>query len=184
MKRTTEIWDEFSGQLLSFIKRRVSNQEDALDILQDVFIKIHTQVNRLEDEQKTKAWVYQISRNTIQDYYRASYRTSEQFNHSLDALVGEPEVNKAYRQVAFCCWSPFIDELPEKYQVVINLSMQGHKQAVIAQQLNTSVSNVKMRTQRAKEMLKEAFMNCCGYHKNTKGKLIGDQDCKRQCSGH
>lgn len=35
------IWDEFRGPLKGYIKKRVANEEDAEDILQDVFIKIN-----------------------------------------------------------------------------------------------------------------------------------------------
>ncbi|OJJ22625.1 hypothetical protein BKI52_06765 [marine bacterium AO1-C] len=184
MEGTTEIWETFSSQLLNFIKSKVSNKEDAYDLLQEIFIKIHTQLNRLEDEQKIEAWVYQISRYTIQDYYRGYYRASQKMNESVEQLQETPEENQAYQQVAYCCWEPFVTQLPEKYRIVFELSLQGHKQAAIAQQLNTSLSNVKMRLQRAKEMLKKEFISCCGYHLGENGKLKGDQDCQRHCHEH
>jgi len=184
MEGTTEIWEAFSNQLLNFIRSKVSNKEDAYDLLQDIFIKIHTQLDRLKDEQKVEAWVYQISRYTIQDYYRAHYRVSEKVNESATNWQAMPDENEAYQQVSYCCWGPFVEQLPEKYKTVFELSLQGHKQAVIAQKLNTSLSNVKMRMQRAKEMLKKEFISCCGYHLGNNGKLQGDQDCQRHCHGH
>ncbi len=184
MEKTTEIWDTFSSQLLNFIKSRIPNKEDASDLLQEVFIKIHTQLGSLKDEQKIEPWVYQISRYTIQDYYRTHYRGVEKMDEAMEQWPANPDENQAYQQIKYCCWEPFITKLPEKYKVVFELSLQGYKQADIAQQLNTSLSNVKMRLQRAKEMLKTAFIGCCGYHLSDKGKLQGDQDCQSHCKGY
>lgn len=38
------LWDEFSGPLKSFIKKRIPKEQDADDILQEVFIKIYNNI--------------------------------------------------------------------------------------------------------------------------------------------
>lgn len=68
---TTAIWKDFNGELLGFIKARVNNPDTSQDILQEVFIKIHQSSSQLSSEDKLASWVYQITRNTIIDYYRA-----------------------------------------------------------------------------------------------------------------
>ena len=65
---TTEaIWNEFGSGLFGFIKGKVNNQENAEDIFQDVFIKIHQKSGQLKEEDKLSSWVYQITRNAIID---------------------------------------------------------------------------------------------------------------------
>jgi RNA polymerase sigma factor (sigma-70 family) len=52
--------------LKSFIKRRVSNEEDAEDILQDVFYQFIKAVdNALNPIEQVSAWLYRVARNTI-----------------------------------------------------------------------------------------------------------------------
>jgi RNA polymerase sigma factor (sigma-70 family) len=52
--------------LKSFIKKRVSNEEDAEDILQDVFYQfIKTVENTLNPIEQVTAWLYRVARNTI-----------------------------------------------------------------------------------------------------------------------
>ena len=67
---TQLIWREFGDDLRLFILRRVNSPEDADDLLQETFIKIHRKLDTLEDRERLNAWVYQIARNTITDYYR------------------------------------------------------------------------------------------------------------------
>ena len=53
--KTKKIWIEFSKQLKFFISRKVADTSVAEDILQEVFIKIHSNIDGLKDEQKIKA---------------------------------------------------------------------------------------------------------------------------------
>ena len=67
---TDQIWQEFSDRLRLFILRRVRNENDTEDILQDAFWKIHNNLHTLKHGDKLEAWIYQIARNTIIEYYR------------------------------------------------------------------------------------------------------------------
>lgn len=53
-------------QLKSFIRKRVSNKEDAEDILQDVFYQLlKTVENTVNPIEQVTAWLYRVARNTI-----------------------------------------------------------------------------------------------------------------------
>jgi hypothetical protein len=43
------VWSQFSDQLRSFIRSRVSDEQTAEDILQDVFLRIHAKMGTLKD---------------------------------------------------------------------------------------------------------------------------------------
>lgn len=59
-----------SNRLLNFIKSRVSDQEDAEDILQDVFIQLWQGYQTIESIEKVTAWMFRVARNKIVDLYR------------------------------------------------------------------------------------------------------------------
>jgi len=69
-QKTNELWITFSDNLRRFILTKVKNEALADDLLQDTFIRIHSKIDSLRDETKVQAWVYQIARNMINDYYR------------------------------------------------------------------------------------------------------------------
>ena len=56
-----------SKKLLGFIKQRVSSNEDAEDILQDVFYQF---AGNAEPIEQATAWLYKVARNKITDSYR------------------------------------------------------------------------------------------------------------------
>src|SRR5258706_16475873 len=66
-----QLWETFNVPLQQFIRRRVRDQHSAEDILQDVFLKIHLQIDTLHSPERIASWIYQITRNAIADYYRS-----------------------------------------------------------------------------------------------------------------
>ena len=69
---TEEIWTGFRSKLLGYIQARARNVQDAEDILQNVFVKVHRRINTLDDEDRLVAWLYRVTHNTIVDFYRKS----------------------------------------------------------------------------------------------------------------
>ncbi len=59
-----------SNRLLNFIKSRVSDKNDAEDILQDVFIQLWQGYQTIESMEKVTAWMFRVARNKIVDLYR------------------------------------------------------------------------------------------------------------------
>jgi len=69
-KNIEELWKKFNTSLLNFIKSKINSNQDAEDILQDVFIKVSNNIHKLKDIKKVKSWVFTITRNIIYDYYK------------------------------------------------------------------------------------------------------------------
>lgn len=179
MKQDTQnIWDSFEGSLFYFILKRVKDETTSKDILQEVFIKIHLNLHQLKDDKKLKSWVFQITRNQIAEYFRKTNKIIELSDFKEEKLTDDFD----HSEIEFCCFENLIDELPEKYSKVLTLiSVEGKKQKEVASQLHLSIPNIKSRVHRAKEMLKEKFIECCQFSLNEKGLLVGEQNCQR-CS--
>lgn len=65
-KEVGRLIEEYQPQLKSFIRKRVSNKEDAEDILQDVFFQlIKTVESTANPIEQVAAWLYRVARNTI-----------------------------------------------------------------------------------------------------------------------
>ncbi len=83
---TEKVWEEFNLGLKQFILKRVPDESSAEDILQDVFLKIHTHMDTLRESDKLQGWIYQIARNAITDYNRA-----HKFTPDLSEVAYVPE---------------------------------------------------------------------------------------------
>lgn len=75
---------DYGRQLFGFIRNRVSSQEDAEDILQDVWYQFSAQT-KSEDIVSISGWLYRVARNRISDSYK---RKKE---NSLEDMMAEDE---------------------------------------------------------------------------------------------
>ncbi len=175
---TEQIWEEFSSALRSFISRRVSNPSQVEDILQDVFVKIHSNIDLLKDNTKIRSWVYQITRNTIIDYYRKQQIKLEDIDEipiedegAFNNINNMVELEPAQKVAAGL--KGMIDDLPEKYsQALYLVEIEGLPQVDLAKRLGISVSGAKSRVQRGRQLLKDSLMRCCHFELDRYGKII------------
>ena len=169
MKTTENIWHEYHMKLAAFIKSKVS--EDVVDdLLQDVFLKIHTQIDSLKEYTRLESWLYQITRNTVIDYYR-----SKRLTKNLPDWVQQPQSEKEViiRRELSSCLGPMIKNLPDKYREAVQLSeLENKTQKEIAKLTNISVSGAKSRVQRGRILLKAMLHDCCQIELNQNNQLI------------
>lgn len=65
------IFDSFAGKIFAFMMSRVGGRAAAEDLTQDVFVKVISKIETFDELQgNLSAWIWQISRNTLIDYFR------------------------------------------------------------------------------------------------------------------
>ncbi len=173
---TEHLWEQLSGKLRSFLVQRVSDPEVAEDLLQETFLRIHTRVDDLENDQRRTAWVYQIARNLVIDHYRRKGHDHEAtMLEEIDTLIDE-STNGASTNLNVQAESwllPMIGRLPEDYQEAIKqYELHGRPQQAIADSLGLSLSGAKSRVQRGRTQLKVLFDDCCSFEQDRRGNII------------
>jgi RNA polymerase sigma factor (sigma-70 family) len=135
-KNITHTIKAISKRLFGFIKQRVSSNEDAEDILQDVFYQF---AGNTEPIEQATAWLYKVARNKITDSYRkkklpladdilsSGEMEDESFNWKevmfSDAATPETEY---LRNIFWEELKAALDELPaEQRQVFIQNEIDG-----------------------------------------------------------
>src|SRR5438552_8182660 len=181
MAMTTEkVWEEFHPKLKQFVLRRIPDEQSSEDVLQDVFLKIHTHIDTLRNEEKLQSWIYQIARNAIADYYRehrATLALSEMPVPTEEA--GDDDVIKELIPSI----KVMVDSLPADYREALYLTeYQGLTQRELAERLGLSFSGAKSRVQRAREKLKKMLLACCHFELDRRGKVIDYQPRCNCCS--
>ncbi len=182
MLTTTEhIWDEFHAPLQQFIRRRVSDETTAEDILQDVFLKIHQHMETLRDVRKLESWIYQITRNAIVDSYRSTRPTTTLAAAEVLNLPGELPDDDIVSELLPSIRA-MVRSLPElDRQALVLTEYQGLTQKELAERLGLSLSGAKSRVQRAREKLKQQLLECCHFELDRRGHVINYQPRCHNC---
>jgi RNA polymerase sigma factor (sigma-70 family) len=69
-RRISEVIQRERRRLLNFIRKRVGDQGDAEDILQDVFYELTEAYRLMQPVEQVGAWLYRVARNRIIDRFR------------------------------------------------------------------------------------------------------------------
>ena len=85
-RHITEIIASYTNRLMGFIRRRVASEEDAEDILQDVFYQLTENLLSTRPIEQLTSWLFTVARNKITDRHRKKRETS------LDAPAGDDEI--------------------------------------------------------------------------------------------
>ena len=170
MDRTEQIWKIYHDSLQTFIQSRVQDASIADDILQDVFIRIHSRIGALKESGKIKSWIYQIARNAIIDHYRAHKMTGE-----LREISSTPEsdLTGEERERTNGCLLSMIESLSDPYRQALMLSeIEGLSQKEVAARQGLSLSGAKSRIQRGRSMMKKMLLQCCHFEFDRRGNVI------------
>ena len=173
---TKFVWDLYASDIKRFILSKVGQEAIADDILQDTFIKVHTKLDTLSNNNKLKPWLFAVARYTILDYFKTSKKTIELNDFQLETvteITGHSEKD---------CLRGILLNLPKKYRDPIFLfDIMGLKQKEIADRLKLPLPTIKSQIQRGRKQIAKGFMECCGYKINSKGHLVGELQEKEDC---
>jgi RNA polymerase sigma-70 factor (ECF subfamily) len=181
----TAAYTEFRSELLSYIKNKVRSKEDAEDILQNVFIKISSNIDKLEEDVKLKNWIFTITRNSIIDYYRLNARRKNiAIMDDVDLDIPAAE-NQDSTQGLDQCINRMIALLPDEYRdIIIDSEIKGIKQKDLADHYGLAYPSIRSRVQRGRERLKQLFYNCCHIETDSRGNVMNAQSrnaCDSPC---
>lgn len=160
--------DREQPRLRNFIRRRVADQQDAEDILQDVFYELVAAYRMLKPVEQVTAWMFRVARNRITDLFRRKKReairepaeTIEdgemlQLEELLPAPGAGPDAAYA-RSVLLDELDSALDELPaEQREVFVAHELMGQSFKEIAAETGTSVNTLLSRKHYAMVHLRE-----------------------------
>ncbi len=168
------LWERYNRQLLAFIRSRVSDDAEAEDLLQEVFVRIHLNLCCLRDLSKLESWVYQITRNAITDHYRLRKDLIE-IPDTLSIEDEHPD-EEPEAEIASSL-KELVQELPPVYREALLLTeFGGLNQKALAEKLGISLSGAKSRVQRARQMLRDMLLACCHFELDRRGRIIAYQE--------
>ena len=179
------IYKQFHTELLNYIKGKIRSHEDAEDILQNVFMKISSNLDKLTEDVKLKSWIFTITRNAIIDYYRVnSNKKKLGFTEEITEDIPEHEDSDSTKGLDQCMTS-MIGLLPDEYRdIIVESEIKGIRQKDLAEKYGIAYPSMRSKVQRGRERLKELFYNCCHIETDTRGNVIeaqGRSDCAAPC---
>ena len=155
--------------MLKLAERLLGARALAEDAVQDAFISAFGALARFEGRSSLKTWLHRITVNAALAKLRQAKRRAE---HSIDADLPEFDQYDCRIEAPWHYLAPledvienedlrstvntFINTLPDSYRIVLQLrDIEGYDTSEVAEQLDISEANVKVRLHRARAALKK-----------------------------
>jgi RNA polymerase sigma factor (sigma-70 family) len=159
-------------RLFDFIRRRVRTDEDAEDILQDVFFQLASNDSVTEPIERMTSWLFTVARNKVIDWYRKK-KTGQLPEHLADAegeylladLLRDPSQDPDDVYARSLLWSAFTDaleELPDNQrEVFVMHEFEGRSfkemAEITGEPVNTLLSRKRYAVLFLREQLRELY---------------------------
>ncbi len=162
-----ELVRRYQRPITNYVYRMLNNYDAALDVTQEVFIKVYNSLARYSSDYKFSTWLYRIAHNAAIDYMRRNSvnQTSIEAENAdgtyqlqLESPNPTPEQDRERSE-----WRTEIETvvkcLPAVYRELILLRhSQDLSYDEIAEITNLPLGTVKNRLFRAREMMREIFV--------------------------
>ena len=167
-QRISEAVELEQARLRNFIRRRVADESDAEDILQDVFYELVEAYRMMKPVEQLSAWLFRVARNRITDLFRK--KRPEAIGNDpvvaenaelllLEDLLPSPDAGPEAvyaRNVLLEELHAALDELPEEQrEIFIAHELEGYSFKELAAATGSSVNTLLSRKHYAVLRLRE-----------------------------
>ncbi len=173
----TKEFEEFRGQLKSYILRMTASVLDTEDILQDAYIKAHSNLETFKGESTIKTWVFAIASNLALDFLKSKKRWPENttdickeaamqnqqfFQEAMLIRQTSPQGQFEIKEHIAFCFTCVSKSLPLEQQLTLLLKeVYEFKVKEIASILNQTEAMIKYYLHTSRRKMIEIFDHRC-----------------------
>lgn len=154
------IFDTFYKTLLIFAEKYVKDDDLAEDLVQEVFVKLWEKRKTIQNLMTIKAFLFTSVKNKALNHFKHQKIVGI---HQKEMIQNKSEEsffkNHLIEEETYRMLVQAIGDLPDQTRKVCTLSMNGVKNAQIAEELNLSTSTVKYHKNQALNILRKRLKN-------------------------
>lgn len=160
LEKASELFDRYHKRLYNFFVKITFDRELGHDLTQNVFLRMIKYRSSYKEGKPFKAWIYQMARNIYADHFRknkmlySDYAEVEDLKHKI-ASVDETMVQDEREKLLYIS---LFRLTPEQREILILTRFQELKHEEVAQILDCTVANVKVKVHRAIKQLREKYL--------------------------
>jgi RNA polymerase sigma-70 factor (ECF subfamily) len=155
----TRFFCETNRRAFAFALQLAGNRDDAMDIVQEAYLRLHGRWAECERPDKAVAWLYTIVRNLAIDHLRWRARRAEAgIDDSLHASAQQgPEEDAARNQRMRRLWAAIAGLPPEQREILLLRDWHGLNYSEVAEVLGLSIGTVSSRIHHARQRVRAAM---------------------------
>lgn len=153
-KAQKKLFDFYAPQMMTICNRYANRDDQALDMLQEGFIKVFSNLEKFSESGSLGGWIRTVMVNNSLTILRKEKKFS--FNENIEGHDEETSSADAISQMSFQELTKLISSLPSGYRTVFNMyAIEGYSHKEIAGKLEISESTSKTQYRKAKLRLQK-----------------------------
>ena len=158
----TRLVQEYKERLYWHIRKIVLDHDDANDVVQNTFIKVHLNIENFNENSTLFTWMYRIATNEALNFIKSKAKKIGLKNEEwIEAIADNLEADQFFDgDEAALILQKEISKLPEKQRIVFNMKyFDGMNYDSISEILDTSVGALKASYHHAVKKIKTKLTN-------------------------
>lgn len=154
---------EGHGRILSYLRRRLGNAEDAREVMQGFMLRAIGHADDLRDGDALHGWLSRLLHTAIADHQRRAARRRQRETLMAPEFFDETPAEAADRDAAVCaCLHELLGVLnPAHAEMIRRIDLNEEPRAAVAADLGLSVATLGVRLHRARHALKQRLVEMC-----------------------
>jgi RNA polymerase sigma-70 factor (ECF subfamily) len=180
---SASLYEAFGDKIRGYIRSMTRDPDEADDLTQETFLRVHRALSSLQDRDAVVAWLYRIATRVCYDRFRQSsgrpVLETFEAGPSEPAQVpwsdaDDPRLDKALERAEMShCVREYLDGLSNDYRTAIILhDLEGATNPQIANMLGISLDAAKIHVYRARRKLQEALSGDCDFYFDESGIFV------------
>ena len=159
LQQATLLFERYNKRIFNFLARMTLDRAVAEDLTQNVFFRVIKYRDSFREGARFQSWIYQIARNVFSDHYQAvkgKYASYIDVDKIRDHMAERNDTEVKQEQEALL-HSSMAQLTEEQRELLVLTRFQHMKYEEVAELMDTTVANIKVKVHRAIIRLRECY---------------------------
>lgn len=164
LEQAAVLFERYHLRLYNFLARLAMDKEVGEDLTQNVFLRMLKYRHTYKESMRFQSWIYQLARNVFSDHYQSMKRnmnSKTDVERLADFIPDEDSRAEEEREARLHQSLKLLSD--EQRELLVLTRFQQMKYEEVAEILNTTVANIKIKVHRAMIKLREHYFELEAY---------------------
>ncbi len=159
LQKASLLFERYNKRIFNFLAQLSNDRDVADDLTQNVFLRMIRYRNSFRNDSRFTPWIYQIARNVYSDHYQMAkkkHAPAVDIEHVSDMIPDESE-SAVIEEKEVLLHRSMALLTEEQRELLILTRFQNMRYEEVAQIMDTTVANIKVKVHRAIGKLREHY---------------------------